>query len=136
MGSGFWNADYHNEHSFHIPHGDFIHHCHWGYHATLPRGIISAFLGYNPVETILSSVTSSVVSQIPPATLATLTGISWFPSTLAEAFMPSLRVSFYIGAFLSGLTAILSALRGERYIHELEIIKINPDDEGADSEEV
>jgi len=67
-----------------------------------------------------------VVSQIPPATLTTLTGTSWFPSTLAEAFMPSLRVSFYIGVFLSGLAAILSALRGKRYIYELEIIKIHP----------
>lgn len=100
-----------------------------------PTGaLFSAFLGYNPVETILSSVPSSVVSQIPPATLTTLTGTSWFPSTLAEAFMPSLRVSFYIGALFSALAAILSALRGERYIHELEIIKIDPDDEMTDSE--
>nr|WP_243686776.1 hypothetical protein [Methanobacterium formicicum] len=43
--------------------------------------------------------------------------------------MPSLRVSFYIGAFFCGLSAILSALRGERYIHELEVIKINPDED-------
>lgn len=100
-----------------------------------PTGaLFSAFLGYNPVETILSSVPSSVVSQIPPATLTTLTGTSWFPSTLAEAFMPSLRVSFYIGGLFSALAAILSALRGERYIHELEIIKIDPDDEMTDSE--
>lgn len=95
-----------------------------------PTGaLFSAFLGYNPVETILSSVPSAVVSHIPPATLTTLTGTTWFPSTLAEAFMPSLRVSFYIGAFFCGLSAVLSALRGERYIHELEVIKINPDED-------
>ncbi len=102
-----------------------------------PTGaLFSAFLGYNPVETILSSVPSAVVNQIPSATLTTLTGTSWFPSTLAEAFMPSLQISFYVGAFFCGLAALLSALRGEKYIHELEVIEISPDDDGSDSEEV
>ncbi|EKF86744.1 MFS transporter [Methanobacterium formicicum] len=96
-----------------------------------PTGaLFSAFLGYNPVETILSSVPSAVVSQIPPATLTTLTGTTWFPSTLSEAFMPSLQISFYIGAVFCGLSALLSALRGKKYIHEMEVIKISPDDDG------
>ena len=102
-----------------------------------PTGaLFSAFLGYNPVETILSSVPSAVVSQIPPATLTTLTGTTWFPSTLSEAFMPSLQISFYIGAVFCGLSALLSALRGKKYIHEMEVIKISPDDDVADSDEV
>ncbi len=42
------------------------------------------------------------------------------PSTLAEAFMPSLRISFFIGAILSVIAAILSAMRGERYIHGMQ----------------
>ena len=50
--------------------------------------------------------------------------------------MPSLRVSFYIGALFGGLAAILSALRGKRYIHELELIKISSEDDGTDSEEI
>jgi len=102
-----------------------------------PTGaLFSAFLGYNPVETILTSVPSAVVSQIPPATLTTLTGTTWFPSTLSEAFMPSLQISFYIGAVFCGLSALLSALRGKKYIHEMEVIKISPDDDGTDSEEI
>lgn len=102
-----------------------------------PTGaLFSAFLGYNPVETILTSVPSVVVSQIPSATLTTLTGTTWFPSTLSEAFMPSLQISFYIGAVFCGLSALLSALRGKKYIHEMEVIKISPDDDVADSEEV
>nr|WP_319373849.1 MFS transporter [uncultured Methanobacterium sp.] len=101
-----------------------------------PTGaLFSAFLGYNPVETILTSVPSAVVSQIPPATLTTLTGTTWFPSTLSEAFMPSLQISFYIGAVFCGLSALLSALRGKKYIHEMEVIKISPDDD-VDSDEV
>ncbi len=102
-----------------------------------PTGaLFSAFLGYNPVETILTSVPSAVVSQIPSATLTTLTGTTWFPSTLSEAFMPSLQISFYIGAVFCGLSALLSALRGKKYIHEMEVIKISLDDDVADSEEV
>ena len=61
---------------------------------------------------------SSFVALIPHSTLNTLTGSTWFPSTLANAFIPSLRTSFYIGALLSAIAAILSALRGEKYIHE------------------
>ncbi|WP_321422859.1 MFS transporter [uncultured Methanobacterium sp.] len=102
-----------------------------------PTGaLFSAFLGYNPVETILTSVPSAVVSHIPTATLTTLTGTTWFPSTLSEAFMPSLQISFYIGAVFCGLSALLSALRGKKYIHEMEVIKISPDDDVADSDEV
>lgn len=102
-----------------------------------PTGaLFSAFLGYNPVETILASVPSAVVSQIPSATLTTLTGTTWFPSTLSEAFMPSLQISFYIGAVFCGLSALLSALRGKKYIHEMEVIKISPDDDVVDSDEV
>lgn len=32
--------------------------------------------------------------------------------------MPALRISFIIGAVLSGIAAVLSAMRGQRYVHE------------------
>ncbi|MFY9637274.1 MAG: MFS transporter [Methanobacterium sp.] len=86
--------------------------------------LFSAFLGYNPVNAILSSLPASFVAHIPQSTLTQLTGTTWFPQTLANAFIPSLRTSFYIGAILSAIGAILSALRGEKYIHEHEEIKI------------
>ncbi|WP_269849989.1 hypothetical protein [Methanosarcina horonobensis] len=35
--------------------------------------------------------------------------------------MPALRLSFIIGAVLSGIAAILSAMRGQRYIYEAHI---------------
>ncbi|HMK53918.1 MAG TPA: MFS transporter [Methanobacteriaceae archaeon] len=87
-----------------------------------PSGaLFSAFLGYNPVDSILSALPSNLVAMIPSATKTALTGTTWFPQTLAEAFMPSLRIAFYIGAIFSALAALLSALRGERYIHGMEI---------------
>jgi MFS family permease len=86
-----------------------------------PTGaLFSAFLGYNPVESILSNLPVNVVAAIPAATKTTITGTTWFPSAFATAFMPSLKISFYIGAALCALAAILSALRGETYIHGAE----------------
>ena len=85
--------------------------------------LFSAFLGYNPVDAILAALPAPLVALIPHSTLNTLTGTTWFPSTLANAFLPSLRTSFYIGALLSIIAAILSALRGGKYIHGDEIIK-------------
>jgi MFS family permease len=89
--------------------------------------LFSAFLGYNPVSTILSSLPGSTVASIPPSTLSTLTGITWFPLTLANAFIPSLQSSFYIGALISAIGAVLSALRGKRYVHEQDSVQVKPD---------
>ncbi len=85
--------------------------------------LFSAFLGYNPVDAILTALPAPLVAHIPQTTLNTLTGTTWFPQTLQNAFVPSLRTSFYIGALLSVIAAILSVLRGEKYIHEHEIIR-------------
>ena len=95
-----------------------------------PTGaLFSAFLGYNPVETILAALPPAVVSSIPHATYATLTGTTWFPQMLANAFLPSLQISFYIGAAFCAIAAILSALRGDKYIHEHEVLKSEPNDD-------
>src|SRR5664280_2893001 len=83
--------------------------------------LFSAFLGYNPVNAILGALPPALVSTIPHATLNTLTGTTWFPSTLENAFMPSLRISFIIGAIFCLIAALLSALRGKSYIHEDEV---------------
>jgi hypothetical protein len=64
------------------------------------------------------------VSTISPATITILVGKTWFPNTLAQAFMPSLQLSFYIGAAISFIAALLSALRGAVYINEYEAEKI------------
>lgn len=85
-----------------------------------PTGaLFAAFLGYNPVSTILAGVPQSVVATISPETIKILTGTTWFPTTLAQAFMPSLRLSFYIGAILSITATVLSAMRGPTHMHEI-----------------
>jgi len=89
-----------------------------------PTGaLFAAFLGYNPVHAILVAMPQAVVAGISPATITTLTGTTWFPTTLANAFMPSLRISFYIGALLSIIAACLAAMTGSRFVHELHAQK-------------
>ncbi|HYB04377.1 MAG TPA: MFS transporter, partial [Nitrososphaerales archaeon] len=74
--------------------------------------LFAAFLGYNPVQTLLNALPASVASSIPAATKALLTGNTFFPNAIAPAFISALRVAFYIGAILSGIAAVTSALRG------------------------
>ncbi len=85
-----------------------------------PTGaLFAAFLGYNPVHAILVTLPQAVVAAISPATITILTGTTWFPTTLAKAFMPSLRISFYIGALLSIIAAVLASMTGSRFVHEI-----------------
>ena len=85
-----------------------------------PTGaLFAAFLGYNPVGTMLSSPQlAGVVGLIPQSTIATLEGTTYFPNAIAKPFMSALDVSFYIGAALSFAAAVASVLRGERYVPE------------------
>ena len=85
------------------------------------NALFSAFLGYNPMGSILSVMDSSIVSTIPKQIVTTLTSSYWFPQTLQLAFMPALRITFRIGAVLTGIAAVLSAMRGQRYVHETKI---------------
>ena len=90
-----------------------------------PTGaLFAAFLGINPVQTILAGLAPAAVAAVPHQTIATLTGTTWFPMTLAQVFMSSLRFSFYVGAVLAAVAAVLSALRGPRYVHESNEILI------------
>jgi MFS family permease len=82
------------------------------------NALFSAFLGYNPMGSILSAMDPSIVSAIPKQIVATLTSSYWFPQTLQLAFMPALRITFRIGALLTGIAAALSAMRGQKYVHE------------------
>jgi len=91
--------------------------------------LFSAFLGYNPLNSIFAALPAPLIAFIPHSTFNTLIGTTWFPSTLALAFMPALQTSFYIGAFLCAIAVILSALRGKNYIHEDEIPENNSESE-------
>jgi len=86
-----------------------------------PTGaLFAAFLGYNPVQMILTGLSPALLATVAPAAITTITGGVWFPTTLAAAFMPSLALSFYIGAAISFIAALLCAMRGDKYIEEID----------------
>jgi nitrate/nitrite transporter NarK len=84
--------------------------------------LFSAFLGYNPMQSLLAvPALAPVVAQIPHSTLTLLEGQTFFPNAIAPAFVSSLNLAFYIGAALSLLAALASLLRGSMYIHGEEL---------------
>jgi hypothetical protein len=70
-------------------------------------------LGYNP---ILSIVTQKPVN-IPSGVLQMITSDNFFPQAIAPAFMNAHHVSFYFGALLSVVVALLFALKGKVFVH-------------------
>ncbi|AWR96820.2 MFS transporter [Acidianus sulfidivorans JP7] len=80
--------------------------------------LFSAFLGYNPIGSILSTLPHQLTSSLSPTVVATLTSKQWFPEAIAPSFMHALRISFYIGSAMAFIGAIISALRGGRTIAE------------------
>jgi MFS family permease len=87
--------------------------------ANLPptAALFAAFLGYNPLGTLLPP---QVLNALPAAAQAHLLGKTFFPGLIAGPFEQGLGVAFSISAALSVLAALASLLRGKRYIHELE----------------
>jgi len=82
--------------------------------------LFAAFLGYNPMQTILSQLPPSITGSISNQARTVLTGTTWFPQAIAPAFMSSLTVAFYFNAVLAVLAAAASALRGKKYVYGLE----------------
>ena len=90
--------------------------------------LFAAFLGYNPMQTVLSQLPSSMTGSLSSQTRTVLTGMTWFPHAIAPAFMSSLNVAFYFNVGLALLAAAASALRGKKYVYapeeEMETISV------------
>lgn len=80
--------------------------------------LFGAFLGYNPIQTILNTLPPTIVNAIPKAAIQQLTGSEFFPHAISSPFMSALREAFVIGAIMCFIAAIFSALRGKKYIHD------------------
>jgi EmrB/QacA subfamily drug resistance transporter len=88
-------------------------------HVPASGALFAAFLGYNPISTILQSM-GAAASAIPQHTLSILKGQAFFPNAIAQPFMSALTTAFIIGAVLCFLAAVCSALRGKKYLYEKE----------------
>jgi len=98
------------------------------------QSLFAAFLGYNPMLSVLNGLPQSVTATLSGQTIQTLTGLHWFPQAIAGVFMSSVQIAFYISALLCCVAAAASALRGKRYFHEAAAIAAEASRERSPSE--
>jgi hypothetical protein len=77
--------------------------------------LFAAFLGYNPVRTLLGP---AALGHLSPAQAANLTGTSFFPQLIAGPFKHGLAIVFLAALAMSLVAVGASWLRGGRYVHE------------------
>jgi MFS family permease len=86
--------------------------------AALPPvgSLFAAFLGYNPIESLLGP--SGVLASLHPADAAALTGHEFFPQLISGPFHDGLVVVFGVAAAMSLVGALASLARGKRFVHD------------------
>ena len=80
-------------------------------HLPPTAALFAAFLGYNPMGTLLPA---PVLHTLPAASQAHLLSQQFFPNLIAAPFMEGLRVVFYLSAALSLIAALAALARPER----------------------
>jgi MFS family permease len=80
--------------------------------------LFAAFLGYNPMQSMLGSQTLSALS---PSDAQTLTGKTFFPSLISQPFHHGLIIVFVMAIAMTLVAAVASLLRGGRYVYEDEL---------------
>ena len=77
--------------------------------------LFAAFLGYNPIATILSKYPDR--AALTHAQLSALTGKSFFPALISDPFHAGLIVVFVTAAALALIGAVASIIAGGKYMH-------------------
>jgi MFS family permease len=78
--------------------------------------LFAAFLGYNPVQSLLEP--TGVLDRLPAGHVATLTGKEFFPHLISEPFHHGLVIVFVAATVMTVIGAAASLFRGARYIHD------------------
>ncbi len=76
--------------------------------------LFAAFLGYNPIQTLLGP---RAIAQLPAADRTTLTGREFFPHLISQPFHNGLVIVFLMAIAMSLIGATASLLRGRKYVH-------------------
>jgi EmrB/QacA subfamily drug resistance transporter len=73
--------------------------------------LFAAFLGYNPMQTLLPP---AVLHALPAAAQANLLGQGFFPNLISSPFMNGMRLAFYLAAVVCFIAAAASLVRDQR----------------------
>jgi hypothetical protein len=76
--------------------------------------LFAAFLGYNPMRTLLGP---HVLGSLSSSHAAYLTGKTFFPQLISKPFMHGLRIVFSAAVLMSLIAGAASWMRGSRYVH-------------------
>jgi EmrB/QacA subfamily drug resistance transporter len=79
--------------------------------------LFAAFLGYNPLGTLIPA---QVLHALPPAQAATITSRTFFPQLISDAFHHGLFEVFVFSIVMCLIAAGTSWLRGGRYVYREE----------------
>ena len=82
--------------------------------------LFAAFLGYNPLQTIISRLPNGLGSNLNIQAVSTITSPTWFPNAIAQSFMAALHEAFYLNAGLAVIAALASLMRGKKLEFEHE----------------
>jgi EmrB/QacA subfamily drug resistance transporter len=77
--------------------------------------VFASFLGYNPIQSLLGP--TGILDKLPAADAAALTGKSFFPQLIQEAFHSGLVVVFSAAAVMTLVAAVASLVRGKKFVH-------------------
>ena len=91
-------------------------------HLPPTSALFAAFLGYNPMATL---VPANVLQALPVARRATLLGHSFFPNLISPPFSIGLHNVFYLSTVLCLVAALVSMLRGKQNANSPEIMSEN-----------
>ncbi len=85
--------------------------------------LFAAFLGYNPIQKLISP---KIFNAIPAHDKAVLTGHGFFPSLISRSFSTGLHEAFIFATVICLIAAAASWFRGKRYVHgEVDVPKKN-----------
>ncbi|HEY3550063.1 MAG TPA: MFS transporter [Gaiellaceae bacterium] len=84
--------------------------------------LFAAFLGYNPVKTLLGP---HVLHGLSPANAHTLTGRGFFPHLISGPFHTALVYAFVFAIVACVVAAVASLMRGGKYVH-VETLAVDP----------
>jgi hypothetical protein len=76
--------------------------------------IFAAFLGYNPLKSLLGP---AVLGHLPAGQAAAITGRSFFPKLIGPSFKDALVLILSFAVVMCVIAAVASALRGGKFIH-------------------
>jgi MFS family permease len=92
--------------------------------------LFSAFLGFNPIQTLLGPSGTNTLHTLSTSNQQTLTGHEFFPNLISQPFHHGLVIVFSMAIAMSLIGAVASLFRGSRYVHVDDEI-IDTENQGA-----